>query len=268
MSTVGIVGLGLIGGSLARDLAAEGWTVQAADRRDAVLDAATAAGVVSAPLDPSTPELVVLAVPVRAVPAWLRRLAPALRPDAVVTDVGSTKASTMAAAEIIGLGPRFVGSHPMAGDHRSGWDAGRAGLFREADVWICRGAAEAGAVERVAALWTSVGGLPRAIDAADHDRLVAWASHLPQLVATALAGVLAHERVDRDHLGPGGRDTTRLAGSDPALWVDILCDNGAAVAPGVDAMIGWLVSARGALETGDEKALRELFEAGRRWSGG
>jgi prephenate dehydrogenase len=267
MSTAGIVGLGLIGGSLARDLAAAGWTVLGEDQHGDVIDQARTEGVIAGPLAPARLDLLVLAVPVRAAPAWLDRLAPDLRHDAVVTDVGSTKATIGAAAGRVGLGERFVGSHPMAGDHRSGWSAARPGLFRGADVWICPGEAVADAVTRVEGMWRQVGARPEHIDAAEHDRLMAWASHLPQIAATALADALARADVGRDRLGPGGRDATRLAASDPTLWVDILRDNAAAVIPAIDGLARSLSAARDALKDDDEAALRELLEGARRWSG-
>lgn len=268
-----VIGMGLIGGSIARDLAASGCRVSAADTAPASLGAAQASGVAE-PFDlfegPDRPvELVVVAVPVREAPGVLRRVREWVASDAVVTDVGSTKRSVLEAALAAGLGDHFVGSHPMAGHHRSGWDASRRGLFLGARVWICpTGRADSGATERVMAFWRELGADTRTTDAAAHDRLMAWASHLPQMVASALAATLDGAGVDRTALGPGGRDSTRLAASDPGLWRDILLDNRDEVDEAASALIAELTVFRRAVAEGDEATLRALLEAGQTWSRG
>ncbi|HSH45940.1 MAG TPA: prephenate dehydrogenase/arogenate dehydrogenase family protein, partial [Longimicrobiales bacterium] len=167
-----ILGLGLIGGSLARDLAALDVPVAAADLDPARVTAALYEGVVRESLDPRAPELrardlVVLAVPVGAAPELVRHLAPLLPPDAVLTDVGSTKRDIVAAARAAGIPGRFVGAHPMAGSHTAGWSASRQGLFRDARVWLCPAAASAEAHHRVRAMWESVGARPEIVDPDD-----------------------------------------------------------------------------------------------------
>ncbi|MDX1674395.1 MAG: prephenate dehydrogenase/arogenate dehydrogenase family protein [Longimicrobiales bacterium] len=269
----GIIGLGLMGGSLARDLAAAGWRVLGADRDPGTVDAATEAGVIAGPLDPAAGhagvDLVVVAVPVRAAPGWVRRLAEELSHGVVVTDVGSTKRSVVEAAESAGLGPRFVGSHPMTGDHRSGWAAARSGLYSGARVWLSPTAStRPDALAAVADLWRTVGAEPDRIDADEHDRLLARSSHLPQLVASALAAALAREGVPREALGPGGRDTTRLAGSDPEMWLDILVDNADRIGPALDTLLDTLSRSRDALGTGSEASLHDLLARGRVWFDG
>ena len=271
--TAAIVGLGLIGGSVARELAGLGWRVLAADADPGALDAARREGVAEpVSLDappPAAPGLVVVAVPVDAARAVLRRVGAWAPPDAVITDVASTKRTALDAARAAGLAPRFVGSHPLAGDHRSGWSAARAGLFRGARVWLCP-APESGddALLRVTGLWRELGAEPAVIPAPDHDRLVAWASHLPQALASALAAVLGRAGVARDDLGPGGRDATRLAGSDPGLWRGILADNRDEVARAVRALADEVAGLQRALDHGDDHALLALLTAGRRWSDG
>ncbi|MGK7311476.1 MAG: prephenate dehydrogenase [Candidatus Longimicrobiales bacterium M2_2A_002] len=268
-STVGIVGLGLVGGSLARDLAAAGWRVLGADRDPATTRRARAAGIVAGPIDPGAVDLLVLAVPVRAAAGWLRTLADAVAPTAVLTDVGSTKRAVVEAAGTAGLGARFVGSHPLAGDHRSGWAASRTGLFNDAVVWLTPAPeTDAGAVAAVESLWRAVGGHPRRITAEDHDRLLARISHLPQVAATALAGTLARAGIEAAQLGPGGRDTTRLAGSDPDMWTDILIENGDEVGPALDALIAGLTRLRRAIHGLDDATLRSLLDEARSWHRG
>lgn len=263
----GVVGLGLMGGSLARDLAVLGWRVQGTDRDPATAAAARAAGVIEGPLEAGALDLLVLAVPVRSAPAWLRGPGRELGQDTVITDLGSTKRSTVEAAEAAGLGTRFVGSHPMAGDHRSGWEAARTGLYRDAAVWItpAEGAAP-DAIARVEGVWRALGARPRRIEADDHDRLMARVSHLPQLLATALALALGRAGVGPADLGPGGRDMTRLAGSDPSVWTDILVDNGDQVDLALDALAAELDGLRRASRDLDDATLRALLVAGRAWS--
>ena len=261
----GIVGLGLMGGSLARDLAAAGWRVQGTDRSVETETRARESGVVEGPLLLPQLDLLVLAT----ASGWLRRLAPRLPPGCAITDVGSTKASIVETAEAVGVGDRFVGSHPMAGDHRSGWAAARTGLYRGASVWLCpTHESSDGAVTRVAALWRSIGADPHRIDAVAHDRLVARTSHVPQLAATALAGALARAGIRRDELGPGGRDTTRLAGSDPSMWADILVDNAENVVPALADLIRELEGVHRALRDLDDAGLRSRLAAARAWSRG
>jgi prephenate dehydrogenase len=280
--TVAIIGLGLIGGSLARDLAALGWRVVAADRDPTALNDAMAAGIVdegfdagvAQGLEPGDPargtlglaEVVVVATPLAPAIDVVRWLAGTAPPAAVVTDVVSTKRTIVAAAREAGLAGRFVGGHPMAGDHRSGWRASRPGLFAGAPVWLCREGADAAAVERVARLWTAVGSIPREIDAAAHDRLVAWSSHLPQIVASALGAVLGRAGVVASELGPGGRDATRLAGSDPGLWSEILLDNADVLDPALDALVGEVIRLRGQLRERDAAGVGALLEEARAWA--
>jgi prephenate dehydrogenase len=271
---IGLVGLGLIGGSLARDLAARGHTVVGADADPATRDAALAAGAIQDAFEPggdaaaalARTGIVVLATPVRAAPGMLRWLARVAPPHAVLTDVGSTKRSILEAAAAAGVGHRFVGGHPMAGDHRSGWDAARSGLFRGATVWLCTTGPEAeSAVRTVEALWSGVEAVPRRIDADEHDRRLAWTSHLPQLVASAVGLALRAYGVGAAELGPGGRDVTRLAASDPAVWTDVLLDNADAMGPAMAALGRELDRLRRLAEAGDEPGLRAALEEARSW---
>lgn len=268
----GIIGLGLIGGSLALDLTRAGWRVTGSDRDPASLRAAIDAGAVQAELgdDPGALDLIVIAVPVLSALPIVRRLGDRIPEEAgtVVTDVGSTKRSVIAAAVAAGLGRRFVGGHPMAGHDRSGWSAARPGLFRDVRVWLSAApdAADA-AVRRVETLWTAVGGRTRRIDAVAHDQRMALVSHLPQVAASALAAVVATAGAGRDDLGPGGRDATRLAGSDPELWSDILLDNSPEILPAITALIDRLRALQHGIEAADEGAVLGWLQAGRSWGG-
>lgn len=266
-----VIGLGLIGGSVARDLAAAGVIVAAFDADAAELDRAAADGVVAEKLDASfagvrDADVVVIAVPVDGALDVLRRVQWHVAPGALVTDVGSTKASIVALAAELGLRDAFVGSHPMAGDHRSGWNASRPGLFVDAPVYLCptpRGSRAN--VERAAALWAMLGARTIEMDAELHDARLAWTSHLPHMVAVMLGLTLGAGGITRDDLGPGGRDMTRIAGSSPEMWTAIAVDNSHAIDGALAVAEREVATLRRALRGRDSAALRERFVAARRW---
>lgn len=269
--SVAVVGLGLIGGSLARDLSARGLRVVGWDQDVGAFQAAHAAGAVHQLLgaDAEPVDAVVIAVPVLAAPDILRRALQYAGNPRLITDAGSTKRSIVRTAEALGIGSRFVGSHPLAGDHRSGWNASRRGLFTDARVFLTPTASTADDAMRLAsALWTSVGARPEVMDAAEHDRRLAWTSHLPQLVSSALGGALAGQGIAPAELGPGGRDVTRLAGSSPGMWADIAADNADALLPALEAAEARLRDIRHALAHGQHARLRDLLAEGRDWHGG
>ncbi len=196
----------------------------------------------------------------------LRRLVPHLSGTSLVTDVGSTKARIVRDASAIGIGAQFVGSHPMAGDHRSGWSASRCGLFAGARVYLCPAhETTALAVERAEQLWTMLGARPLVMGASDHDAKLALTSHLPHVLSSALALALAQSGVMREDLGPGGRDVTRLAGSSPEVWTAIARDNAAALDAALAVTEREIASFRGALQRADAAELRDRFTAARTW---
>lgn len=270
--TVAIVGLGLIGGSLARDLSASGSRVLGWDRDPDTLRAALGSGSVHAALGlelegAEDADVLVVAVPVSAATAVLAAALPHLGRVQLITDVGSTKRSIRDAAEALGVGARFVGSHPLAGDHRSGWEASRTGLFREARVFLCLGPSTSGEAARLAGeLWSRLGAHPEIVDAAEHDRRLAWSSHLPQSASSALGLTLASAGIARGDLGSGGRDATRLAGSSPELWTDIALDNAAELSLAVDSLGRQLQRLGTALAAGDREQVHRFFAEANRWS--
>ena len=268
-----VIGLGLIGGSLARDLASRGVRVSAYDAdsrhlRDAVRDGVVS-DVIEAPLDGVRgADAVIIAVPVDAALEVLRRVAPHVGDAKLVTDVGSTKARIVAEASALGIGTRFVGSHPLAGDHRSGWEASRPYLFDGARVYVCPAAdTPAELVSLATAFWRRIGARPVLVDAVEHDRKLAWTSHLPHIVSTALALALSGAGVGRDELGPGGRDVTRLAGSSPEMWTAIARENAAALDAALAVVEREIASFRAALaeHPPGADALRDRFAAARAW---
>ncbi|HXT16004.1 MAG TPA: prephenate dehydrogenase/arogenate dehydrogenase family protein [Gemmatimonadaceae bacterium] len=273
-SSAAVIGLGLIGGSVARDLAANGVKVLAYDADAAHLDAAVRDGVVSVRLDDTFAgvrgvQLVVIAVPVDAALDVLRRIAPQAAGARLITDVGSTKARIVELAQDLGLAGSFVGSHPMAGDHRSGWAASRAGLFVDAPMYLC--APRDGsphAMMLAENFWRALGARTIEMDADAHDKWLAWTSHLPHMIAVVLGLTLGEGGVGRDDLGPGGRDMTRIAGSSPEMWTAIGMDNALEIARSLAVAEREIARLRGALKDRDAAALREMFAAARTWFDG
>lgn len=244
MERLAIVGTGLIGGSIGRRVAEvrAGLEVAAWDRDPAAAAAAVALGAATRAADSiesavEGADLVVVAVPVDRIAEVLAALAPHLGTGAIVTDVGSAKAEVVAAGERL-LGDRFVGGHPMAGSERHGIEAADPTLFEDA-WWIVTPTSVTSdrAYRRVAALVTDLGARPVAIDPGAHDALVARLSHLPQLAAAALVSeaAAAGDRESLLGLAAGGfRDVTRIAASDPGLWVAILQANRDSVLTALD----------------------------------
>jgi prephenate dehydrogenase len=270
LGRVAVVGLGLLGGSVAlaakrRGAAREvvGATRSAEARETALADGAVDAVV---PLEEvgRGADLVVLATPVGAMAGTLRRLAPGLAPGAVVTDVGSVK--TPLVETLPGLLPpgcTYVGSHPMAGSHERGMSHARADLLLGA-VCVVTEATDAEAGARVVAFWEALGARVVRRSASRHDAEVAWVSHLPHLLAFAFSGSLAAAPAEAAELaGSGFRDFTRIARSDAELWADILTANRKALAAPLGAAGAALEQLSRALEAGDAEGLDRLLSAAR-----
>ena len=268
-----ILGLGLIGGSIARDLAVRKVRVFGFDSDAETVHAARRVRVISRVVDESLEQLreartVILAVPVDAAADLLTRAAPFLGNATLITDVGSTKSTIVAHAQALGLGAKFVGSHPLAGDHRSGWAASRRAMFLRAKVFICPTRTSRPATIGLAhAFWRSLGALPVDIAAKTHDAEVAYTSHLPHLLSAALAQTLSRANHPRSALGAGGRDATRLASSSPDMWSAIVAANGPNLTRALDAYLKELRQLRKAASRGDAAAIHELFTATSAWAG-
>ena len=261
-----VAGLGLVGGSIARDLVARGVKVIGYDRDVETLKSAEAEGIVPDRGSPEATDVIILAMPIAETLWLLDNVASKFTKALLVTDVCSTKASVVNAAEKAGIGSKFVGSHPVAGDHRSGWTASRRGLFKGARTYVCPApSSDASAIALAEALWKFVGAKPERIEAQTHDREVALISHLPHVVSSALAATLAEANVPRERLGPGGRDVTRLAGADADLWTGIVVDNADAIVPALDAFQRRLERFKKSLYARDSTALRAHFSDSRDW---
>ena len=266
--SVAIIGLGAIGGSLAFDLQSAGYTVSGFDRDARAVATMRAAGVdarIWNECDAVTADVVVMATPVAAALDVLRALC-AKRAWQCVTDVGSTKRQIAAQAEALGCADCFVGSHPLAGMHESGAHAARSGLFRSRTVFLTHHAQTSQqAVQLVKALWRAVGAQVEKIDAAEHDRRMAWLSHLPQLTCNALALALQSGGFERAQLGPGGQDMTRLAGSSATVWRDIIATNADVLDEPLARMIEMLAELRRHVQARNIAAIDRTFSESGEW---
>jgi prephenate dehydrogenase len=276
-SSLTVIGLGAIGGSLAWQarLAGIPRVVGVSASRAEGVQALRTSAITELADTPAKAvrgaELVVLAVPAQATLELIGRLHSLLEPGALLTDVCSVKSPVVARATAEGLGDRFAGGHPLAGTHGSGFAAARADRLRGCVVYICETGSPGGdqAARRVMSFWEQVlEAQPVLIDAAAHDRQLAWTSHLPQAVASALAKALADRGLAGVSFGTGARDTTRLAASSPDMWIDILLYNRAAVVEALEATEHSLGDLRSLVAAGDADGLRAYLGAAQRFREG
>jgi cyclohexadieny/prephenate dehydrogenase len=265
-----VLGLGLLGGSVAiaarrRGLAAR---VAGGARRAEVRALALEREFVDEATDfeaaVAGADLVVLATPVFAMPDLVRRIAPALAPGAIVTDVGSVKRLLVEVLPgLLPAGSVYVGSHPMAGSHRSGIEHAREDLF-EGAACVVTEAPDAALRERVCGFWRALGARVVLRDAASHDAEVAWMSHLPHAMAFAFAAALGRAPARAFEVaGAGFRDFTRIAHSEPELWADILVSNRKALAAPLQVAGQALAELSRAIEANDVEALERCIGAAR-----
>lgn len=270
-SSLAVIGLGAIGGSLAWQarLAGVARVVGFSPSRAEAVEALKASAITEMADTPARAlrgaDLAVLAVPPRATLDLIGRLAPTLEPGAILTDVCSVKQAIMTRAAEAGLGGRFAGGHPLAGTHDSGFAAARPDRLRGCVVYVSELPGEGAAAARaVMGFWREVlEAEPILIDAGTHDRQLAWTSHLPQAVAYALAHALAERRLGGVSYGSGARDTTRLAGSSPEMWLDILRFNQPALDEALEATAAALAELRALLAADDAAGLERYLAAAR-----
>lgn len=263
---VGVAGLGLVGGSLLQGLAAAGAGVVGFDIDPAAAGAAARAGFAVADDAASlarSSDVLVVCVPPGATPSVVAAALEA-DPRVVVADASSVKAPIVAAVAARVDTGRYVPAHPLAGAAPSGWAAADPALLRDA-VWaVCPSAADA-PVEPLCAFSAALEPLsPRlvACSAEDHDAAVARTSHVPHLVAQALAALTAGEPLAAALSGGAFRDMTRTAAADEALWLSILLANRDAALPALAGLRRGLGDLAAALEAGDEAALSAAWNAG------
>ena len=272
-TTIAIIGTGLVGASLGLAFGRleevtevvgydrDGDQLDVALRREAVARAATSAQEAARDAD-----IVILAVPVSAVAATAAEVGPAMKPGAILTDVASVKASIVQSLEDgAGEGVHVVGGHPMAGSHEAGAAHASGELFVGATYLLTPTArTDADAYRRLHGLVAQIGARPLAVDPDHHDALVAVISHLPQLAATTLMN-LAADRAREEHAGllllaaGGFRDATRVAASEPTLWVDICAQNRDAIVGVLDDYRERIGALRSVVAVGDMGSLEQML---------
>jgi prephenate dehydrogenase/3-phosphoshikimate 1-carboxyvinyltransferase len=266
---VTVIGCGLIGGSLLKALRAKGETARlsAVDRPDVLaaagelLDDAAEAGSTKASSLVHASDLVVLAMPIGGIIRSLDWVLAAISDEAVVTDTGSVKRPIVAAARSSSRVSRFVAGHPMAGREIGGFEASSADLFEKARWFIMKEAGEGSAaapdraaIDRVAALARAVGAEPVQIEPDAHDRAMAYVSHAPQLISSAVYATAARAGV-LGEAGPGFRDVTRISGAPATMWRDIFETNRDELAAALGDILEPLVELSRMLRSGDAKAI-------------
>ena len=266
--TVAIVGVGLIGGSLAAALRLRTAAKQVigVGRDISRLEAACQAGLID---EGSTDlaevarraTLFVFCTPVDKVAEGVRTALAGLssRSSILLTDAGSVKGPICAELSDV---PNFLGAHPIAGSHRQGFEAADANLFEgKLCVLTPQASASASDLARLERFWQSVGMKTVTMTPDDHDAALAVTSHLPHVVAASLAATLTPE--NRPLTGTGFRDTTRVAAGDPTLWTGILLNNAAHIIDGIEMMQQRLESFRTAIKLKNADVLKQLLEHGR-----
>ena len=259
--TLGIVGVGLVGGSVGLAAKAAGWEVVGVDAHMVLEEAATLGAIdrASTIKEARGADLVVLAAPISRVADLVGDLAPT---DALVTDVASAKTRIVRAAEEAGLS-RFVGGHPMAGSQLSGVANAEVDLFRGARYFLTpTGLTDPGAYREVAGFVRDLGAVPTAVDPEKHDLLMAALSHLPHLMAVALLKVASDVSPEAlSFAGPSFRDLTRVGASSPGLWSDILAENAPAVGEALAHFAGAMAQLGSEIQ--DRRKVEDRFRAAR-----
>jgi prephenate dehydrogenase len=270
-----LIGVGLIGGSLSRDLLQLGLAreIVGFSRTPATLTYARRHGVITRigrdlQRELADADLVILALPVATLLTQLPKVAAATGPRTLVIDVGSTKAAIVNLADRLFKHGGFVGCHPIAGKETSGVKASVAGLFSGRTTVITPGRSSVRIrVTQARALWRAVGARVVEMPAAAHDVRVALSSHLPQLMASTLMNAIGRRLRDpqaRAVIGSGLRDTTRIAASDPAVWREILQQNRDNLLPLIAACEAALDRVKRALRSGDDAAVFRFMAAAAR----
>jgi prephenate dehydrogenase len=270
---IAIAGVGLIGGSIALGVR-ERWPsvrVTGIDRAGVIAHALGGGAIdrgATSLAEVEDADLVVLAAPVRQNARLLTEMSPALLARAVVTDVGGTKRDILKAARLLPPGTAFIGGHPIGGAERGGFGFARPDLFR-GRPWILTPPANVddAALLRVRRFVEGLSARPTVMDAAEHDTVMAFVSHLPQLAASALMDTVGGA-VAAEGLAIAGRglvDSTRLASSPASVWRDICLTNADAISGALDQLIDRLNDLRADLSRGE--TLDAVFTGAARWRG-
>lgn len=268
--SLAVIGVGLIGGSIAAAVKRRGLarTIVGIGRRLDRLEAARRAGLLDvAAVDVAATadsELIVVCTPVDRIAEDVREAAARSTVGAVITDAGSVKrAICLDLSDRLPDGAAFVGSHPLAGSEKTGWEHADADLFvNRLCVLTPHPGHDPGALQAVESFWKGIGMRTVCMPPDEHDRLLALTSHLPHAAASALAGLLGSEA--REFAATGFRDTTRIAAGDPHIWTAIFLQNATHVGSQIDQLIEQLIRLRDLAVRQDAAGLETLLTEAKR----
>jgi prephenate dehydrogenase len=277
MNRIAILGLGLMGGSLGLALKSResaGVTIRGYARRPETRNLALKLNAMDEVFDDPAKavedaDVVILCVPILAIPDLVAKCKGSLKRGCLVTDVGSTKAQLVERIEPLlkGTGVVFVGSHPLAGSEQQGLAAARANLYEQAVVVVTPPDGKMGpAVESLKKFWENLGATVKVMTPDEHDRVVARTSHLPHIAAALVIATVGRDgdlRQIGTYCGPGFRDTTRIAEGSPEVWHDIIQSNRECLAGELAEFKSALERVLSMVEKGDFDQLRKFLENGR-----
>ena len=269
---IGFIGLGLIGGSIAKALRKfhPDYELLAYSHTRSTLDAALSEGVIDIACtehDPlfATCRYIFLCAPVQTNISYLPFLKEIIRPGCTLTDVGSVKGEMEAAVEAAGLSPYFIGGHPMAGSEKTGFASSTDYLLENAYYVVAPSPrAELSAVSAYVDLVSSLGAIPLVLTSDEHDYVVAGVSHLPHIVASCLVNAIAKLDTPQERMklmaAGGFRDITRIASSSPVMWEQICLSNAGQISGVLDEYIRLLIQAKYMIDRHDGEGLRQMFQ--------
>ncbi len=271
--TAVVIGVGLLGGSLGLALKKRGIadTVRGVGRRKTSLDTALEHGAIDEAFLEIAPaaqdaDLIVICTPSALVTSKLNELLPVCKESAILTDVASTKGNICGQADDTWPQPRrFIGSHPMAGSEKYGPENATEDFYEQSVTFVEKSdSVDPEAREAIVNLWTTLGSRVVDVDPATHDELVSLTSHIPHVVASALAGLVEGKaEAVRPFIGNGFLDVTRVAGSRPSTWRDVCLTNCDAIVKGLGIITEELRQIQEAITVGDGNKLEEFFSKGR-----
>ena len=263
LKKIAVLGPGLLGGSVALACRDAGLDIILWGRREERVEATRGLGLeATTEISDAVQEadLVILAVPVGAMPAVVEAMSPHLKSGVLVTDVGSVKMKVHQSVgeSLKNLGVDFIGSHPMAGSEQTGVEAARADLLQNAACVLTNDSGSS-RIEELKSFWLALGCRVEELDAADHDRAVARISHFPHAMAVLTADVGLRTGDEANLAGGGFRDTSRVASGDPTMWAEIMVENR-------DALLKVMIEAQDSLrdmlvflENSDEEGLQNYL---------
>ncbi|MDF2522641.1 MAG: prephenate dehydrogenase [Clostridiales bacterium] len=270
---VAIIGLGLIGGSLARafrerlgisDIIAVNPTSEALE--EALKDNVISMGFTELNTHVYNSDVVVLCTPVKRTLEYLKILADKVKPDCIITDVGSTKSEVVACMNNMPGSPCFIGGHPMAGAEKSGYSASLSHLFENAYYILtpCKSTSSL-SIDLMSEMINGIGAIPIIMDAAQHDKIAGTISHIPHIIASALVNMVKEQDAGdgkMQMLAAGGfKDITRIASSNPEMWENITLSNKQYVSDILEKYIICLNRYRGFIDAGDSKEVYDFFNS-------